>query len=301
VTRHFLTLFDLSPEELNALIERAAEYKRMRQSGLIYEPLRGRTLAMVFGLSSTRTRVAFEAGMHQLGGHAIFMSPNDTHLGRGEPVEDTARVLSEMVDVIMLRTLDHGEVERFAQAAKVPVINAMSASSHPCQLLADVQTFVEHRGPIQGRTVAFVGDGYNMCNTYIEAARQFGFRLKVACPKGFEPAAELLTGNNNVALVATPREAVGGADLVVTDVWYSMGHEAEVSKRRACFAGYQVNRELLDLAHKDALFMHCGPAHRGDEVSDDLLDDPRSVVWAEAGNRLHSQKALLEFLLTQEH
>jgi ornithine carbamoyltransferase len=238
--------------------------------------------------------------MHQLGGHAIFMSPNDTHLGRGEPVEDTARVLSEMVDVIMLRTLDHADVERFAEAATVPVINAMSASSHPCQLLADVQTFVEHRGSIQGKTVAFVGDGYNMCNTYIEAARQFGFRLKVACPKGFEPAAELLPGNNSVALVATPHEAVSGADLVVTDVWYSMGHEAEESKRRACFAGYQVNRKLLDLASKDALFMHCGPAHRGDEVSDDLLDDPRSVVWAEAGNRLHSQKALLEFLLTQE-
>lgn len=300
MTRHFLTLLDLSPEELNALIDRAAEYKRMRQAGLIYEPLRGRTLAMVFGLSSTRTRVAFEAGMQQLGGHAIFMSPNDTHLGRGEPVEDTARVLSEMVDVIMLRTLDHRDVERFARAAKVPVINAMSASSHPCQLLADVQTFVEHRGPIQGSTVAFVGDGYNMCNTYVDAARQFGFRLKVACPKGFEPAPQLLTGNNNVTLVATPQEAVSGANLVVTDVWYSMGHEAEESKRRACFAGYQVNRKLLNLADKDALFMHCGPAHRGDEISDDLLDDPRSVVWAEAGNRLHSQKALLEFLLTRE-
>lgn len=299
MTRHFLTLFDLSPEELSTLIDRAAEYKRMRRSGVIYEPLRGQTLAMVFGLSSTRTRVAFEAGMHQLGGHAIFMSPNDTHLGRGEPVEDTARVLSEMVDIIMLRTLDHGAVERFARAASVPVINAMSASSHPCQLLADVQTYVELRGSIQGKTVAFVGDGYNMCNTYIEAALQFGFRLKVACPKGFEPAAERLAGNNNVALVATPQEAVNGADLVVTDVWYSMGHEAEKSKRRACFAGYQVNRKLLDLAANDALFMHCGPAHRGDEVSDDLLDDPRSVVWAEAGNRLHSQKALLEFLLTR--
>lgn len=299
MTRHFLTLFDLGPEELSALIDRAAEHKRMRQSGLIYEPLRGRTLAMVFGLSSTRTRVAFEAGMQQLGGHAIFMSPNDTHLGRGEPVEDTARVLSEMVDVIMLRTLHHADVEAFARAASVPVINAMSASSHPCQLLADVQTFVEHRGPIQGKTVAFVGDGYNMCNTYIDAARQFGFRLQIACPKGFEPAADLLTGNNNVALVATPQDAVSGADLVVTDVWYSMGHEAEESKRRACFAGYQVNRKLLDLAGKDTLFMHCGPAHRGDEVSDDVLDDPRSVVWAEAGNRLHSQKALLEFLLAQ--
>jgi len=300
VTRHFLTLLDFSAEELAALIERAAEHKRMRQGGLIYEPLRGRTLAMVFELASTRTRVAFEAGMQQLGGHAIFMSPNDTHLGRGEPIEDTARVLSELVDIIMLRTLDHANIETFARAASVPVINAMSAHTHPCQLLADVQTFVEYRGSIQGKTVAFVGDGYNMCNTYISAARQFGFQLKIACPKGFEPAPELLASSNSVALVSTPQEAVSGADLVVTDVWDSMGHEAEKSKRRVCFAGYQVNPALLDLAHSDALFMHCGPAHQGDEVSVDMLNDPRSVVWTEAGNRLHSQKALLEFLLAPQ-
>ena len=300
MTRHFLTLFDCSPAELGALIERAAEHKRMRQSGTIYEPLRGRTLAMVFDLASTRTRVAFEAGMQQLGGHAIFMSPNDTQLGRGEPIEDMARVLSEMVDVIMLRTLSHATVEAFAAAASVPVINAMSGQAHPCQLLADVQTYVELRGPIQGRTVAFVGDGYNMCSSYIAAARQFDFQLKIACPKGFEPAASDLRRNNNVARVATPQEAVRGADLVVTDVWYSMGHEAEIAKRRASFAGYQVDRRLLDLANDDVLFMHCLPAHRGDEVSADVLDDPRSAVWIEAGNRLHSQKALLEFLLVPQ-
>jgi ornithine carbamoyltransferase len=297
VTRHFLTLLDFSSDELCTLIERAGEHKRMREAGIVYQPLRGRTMAMVFDLSSTRTRVAFEAGMQQLGGHAIFLSPNDTQLGRGEPIEDTARVLSEMVDVIMLRTRNHADVETFARAASVPVINAMSARSHPCQLLADVQTFVECRGPIRGKSVAFVGDGYNMCNTYITAAHQFGFHLKIACPKGFEPAADLLAGTNNVSMVRTPQEAVSGAHLVVTDVWCSMGHEAEQSERRSRFAGYQVNKKLLDGAAPDAVFMHCLPAHRGEEVSADVLDDPRSVVWAEAGNRLHSQKALLEFLL----
>ena len=204
MTRHFLTLLDFSPEELSRLIERAIELKRMRGAGTIYEPLRGRTLAMVFDLKSTRTRVAFEAGMQQLGGHAIFLSPADTQLGRGEPIEDTARVLSEMVDLIMLRTRDHRDVETFAGAASVPVINAMSARSHPCQLLADIQTFVENRGSIQDATVAFVGDGYNMCNSYIDASRQFGFNLQIACPKGFEPSPELLASSNRVTMVDTP-------------------------------------------------------------------------------------------------
>jgi ornithine carbamoyltransferase len=296
VTRHFLTLLDFSPEELSALIDRAIEHKRMLEDGTVYEPLRGRTLAMVFDLSSTRTRVAFEVGMHQLGGHALFISPNDTQLGRGEPIEDTARVLSEMVDMIMLRTPSHDDVEAFARAATVPVINAMSSRSHPCQLLADVQTFVECRGPIQDKTVAFIGDGYNMCNSYIDASRQFGFDLRIACPKGFEPDAGMLAGSNRAALVESPQDAVRGADLVVTDVWSSMGHEAERSERRRRFAGYQVDASLLDLARSSAVFMHCLPAHRGEEVSNDVLDDRRSVVWREAGNRLHSQKALLEFL-----
>ncbi len=296
--RHFLTLLDFSPEELSRLVDRGIEHKRMHEAGTIYQPLRGRTLAMVFDLKSTRTRVAFEAGMHQLGGHAIFLSPNDTQLGRGEPIEDTARVLSEMVDLIMLRTREHRDVETFARAATVPVINAMSARSHPCQLLADIQTFVECRGSIQDKTVAFVGDGYNMCNSYIDASRQFGFDLQIACPKGFEPTPEMLASTNRATMVDTPQEAVSGAHLVITDVWSSMGHEAEASERRKRFDGYQVNRSLLDLAARDAVFMHCLPAHRGEEVSHDVLDDPRSVVWAEAGNRLHSQKALLEFLST---
>ena len=294
--RHFLTLLDFSPEELAGLIERATELKRIREAGTIYEPLRGKTLAMVFDLSSTRTRVAFESGMQQLGGHAIFLSPQDTQLGRGEPIEDTARVLSEMVDLIMLRTRDHAALETFARAASVPVINAMSARAHPCQLLADIQTFVECRGPIQDKTVAFVGDGYNMCNSFIDASRQFGFDLKIACPKGYEPAPALLATSNRAACVKSPRDAVAGADLVVTDVWSSMGHENERAQRSQHFAGYQIDEALLDLAASDALFMHCLPAHRGEEVNDTVMDDPRSVVWTEAGNRLHSQKALLEFL-----
>jgi ornithine carbamoyltransferase len=295
--RHFLSLLDFDPEELNRLVRRGTELKRLRQDGVIYEPLKNRTLAMIFSLSSTRTRVAFEAGMQQLGGHAIFLSPDDTQLGRGEPIEDTARVLSGMVDVVMIRTAEQADIEAFAEAASVPVINAMSSRYHPCQLLADVQTFVEHRGDIAGREVAFLGDGYNMCNSYINAARQFSFNLRIAAPEGYRPDPELVASSNNVRLVDCPEEAVGGADLVVTDVWSSMGHEADQAKRREAFAGYQVDTKMLDLARGDALLMHCLPAHRGEEVSAEVMDDPRSVVWDEAANRLHSQKALLEFLL----
>ncbi len=297
--RHFLTLLDFSPDELRALIQRAIALKAMRARGELHEPLRGRTLAMVFQLSSTRTRVAFEAGMQQLGGHAIFLSPDDTQLGRGEPIADTARVLSEMVDVIMVRTRPHEDVEELAKYARVPVINAMTARFHPCQLLADMQTFFEQRGDIKGAQVAFVGDGYNMCHSYINAARQFDFQLRIACPAGFDPDPALMQTSNQVSIVRDPAAAVRGADLVVTDVWSSMGHEAEQQQRLASFAPFQVNPQLMDLAHKDALFMHCLPAHRGEEVSDDMLDDHRSVVWEEAGNRLHSQKALLETLLTE--
>jgi ornithine carbamoyltransferase len=296
--RHFLSLLDLSPEELHGLISRAIELKQMRKAGDSSQPLRSKTLAMVFQLSSTRTRVAFEAGMQQLGGHAIFLSPDDTQLGRGEPIGDTAKVLSELVDLIMVRVASHDDLETFAAAATVPVINAMTSRYHPCQLLADIQTFVELRGTIQGRRVAFVGDGYNMCNSYINAARQFGFQLNVACPKGFEPDRALLASCNNVRLADSPEEAVSGVDLVVTDVWSSMGHERERQERCRKFAPYQITRKLLDRAAEDVLFMHCLPARRGEEVSHDLLEDPRSVVFAEAGNRLHSQKALLEFLAT---
>ena len=294
--KHFLTLPDFTADELSHVVGRAVVLKEMWRQGQRYEPLKGQTLAMIFELSSTRTRVSFEVGMHQLGGHALAISPNDSHLGRGEPVEDTARVLSEMVDAVMIRTFEHDKVERFAAAASVPVINGMTSRFHPCQLLADIQTFVEHRGDIAGATVAFVGDGHNMCNSYVRAAGLFGFELRVATPSGHEPG---LLPAPNVELVESPEHAVAGADLVVTDVWSSMGHEGEESDRRAAFNGFQVSPALLDKAKPDALFMHCLPAHRGEEISDDMLDDPRSVAWVEAGNRLHSQKALLEFLLVR--
>jgi len=254
-------------------------------------------MAMIFELKSTRTRVAFETGMHQLGGHAIFLRPDETQLGRGEPIGDTARVLSSLVDIVMLRVQDHVNISRFAAASSVPVINGMSDRFHPCQLLADMQTFAEKRGSIRDQSVAFIGDGYNMCNSYILASNQFEFDLAISTPAEFRPDEDVIDGNNRARWVATPEEAVSGANLVVTDVWSSMGRENERSERREAFRGFQVNSDLLDNADANALFMHCLPAHRGEEISDDLLDDPRSVVWEEAGNRLHSQKALLEFML----
>ncbi|WP_420592435.1 ornithine carbamoyltransferase [Bacterioplanoides sp.] len=301
IVRHFLTLLDLSPEELDWVINRAIELKKIHRSGEIHEPLKNKVLGMIFEKSSTRTRVSFEAGMAQLGGSAIFLSPRDTQLGRGEPIEDSARVLSRMVDVVMIRTFDHETVERFAAFSQVPVINALTDDFHPCQLLADVQAYVEHRGSIKGKTVAWIGDGNNMCHSYINAARQFGFTLNVACPEGFEPAEHLVNENaDRVNVMRDPKEAVKNADLVVTDVWASMGQEDEQDDRLAKFQDYQVSPALLDLANDDVVFMHCLPAHRGEEVSEDLLDDKRSVVWDEAENRLHAQKALLEFLLCQE-
>ena len=294
--RDFLTLLDCYPAELRGLTERAAQLKRAHLTGEDHRSLTGRTGALILQLSSTRTRVAFEAGMAQLGGQAIFLSPADSQLGRGEPIGDTARVLSQMVDIAMIRILSHDDLETFAAAADIPVINAMTSRYHPCQLLADVQTFEELRGPIGGRRVAFIGDGYNMCNSYINAARQWEFELRLACPARHEPPASALA-DANARLLETPEEAVGGAHLVVTDVWSSIGHEEEQAERRRTFAPYQVNEALLDLADDDALFLHCLPAHRGEEVNDTVLDDPRSGAWVAAGNRLHSQKALLEFLL----
>ena len=297
-TRHFLTLMDLAPDELHRLIARAIELKAMRARGEIYEPLKNKVLGMVFEKSSTRTRVSFEAGMAQFGGHAIFLSPRDTQLGRGEPIEDTARVLSRMADAIMIRTYEHEKLERFAAHSRVPVINALTDMYHPCQLLADMQTYVEHRGNLAGRTVAWIGDGNNMCHSYINAARQFGFALRIACPSGYEPDALLLAAAGETArLVSSPEEAVAGADLVVTDVWASMGQEEEQARRAKAFESYQVNNALMAHAAPEALFMHCLPAHRGEEVSADVIDGPHSVVWDEAENRLHAQKALLEFLL----
>ncbi|MEE9254467.1 MAG: ornithine carbamoyltransferase, partial [Pseudomonadales bacterium] len=274
--RHFLTLLDFTPDELDFVVRRAIELKERRSQGEIYEPLKGKSLGMVFELASTRTRVGFEVAMAELGGHAIFLSPSDTHLGRGEPVADTARVLSEMLHIVMIRTAKHETIECFAGHSSVPVINAMSDLVHPCQLLADVQTYVEHRGTIARRKVAFIGDGYNMCNSYVNAARQFDFDLTIATPREYAPdMGQIQCLAPRVRLVHDPREAVQGADLVVTDVWSSMGHEKERQHRRDCFKGFEVTLELLGLADRDALFMHCLPAHRGEEVSDEVMDDPR--------------------------
>lgn len=296
--RHFLTLRDFSPQELERLLHRAIEFKKMHRQGMIFEPLKNRVLGMVFEKSSTRTRVSFETAMTQLGGHAIFLSPEDTQLGRGEPVEDTARVLSRLVDAIMVRTYEHAKITCFASCSKVPVINGLTDQHHPCQLLADMQTYYEHRGSIKGKTIAWVGDGNNMCNSYIEAAHQYGFRLHIACPKGYLPARDVLDeAANSVEIFEDPKAAVRGVDLVVTDVWASMGQEEEIEARRAVFMAYQVDERLMALAKPEALFMHCLPAHRGEEVSSSVIDSPQSVVWDEAENRLFSQKALLEFLL----
>lgn len=296
--RHFLSLMDLSPDELLGVIRRGIELKALRNRGVLHEPLKSRVLGMIFEKSSTRTRLSFEAGMIQLGGQAVFLSSRDTQLGRGEPVEDSAIVMSSMLDAIMIRTFAHDTVTAFATHSRVPVINGLSDDLHPCQLLADMQTFEEHRGPIRGKTVAWVGDGNNMCNSYIEAAVQFDFHLRIACPEGYEPSARFLAeAGNRVTLMRDPRQAVEGAHLVSTDVWTSMGQEEEAQLRLARFAPYQVTAELLDLAAPDVVFMHCLPAHRGEEISLDLLDDPRSVAWDQAENRLHAQKALLEYLV----
>lgn len=296
--RHFLSLMDLTPEELRGVIRRGMELKGLRDRGVLHEPLKNRVLGMIFEKSSTRTRVSFEAGMIQLGGQAVFLSSRDTQLGRGEPIEDAARVMSGMLDAVMIRTFAHNTLTRFAAHSRVPVINGLSDDLHPCQLLADMQTYEETRGTIRGKTVAWIGDGNNMCNSYVEAAIQFDFQLRVACPEGYEPDSRFLAmAGDRVHLLRDPREAVRGAHLVSTDVWTSMGQEDEAEQRLARFALFQVTRELLDLAAPDVVFMHCLPAHRGEEISHDLLDDPRSVAWAQAENRLHAQKALLEYLV----
>ena len=297
--RHFLTLMDLSPAELETLIRRAIELKQKHYDGEIFEPLKNKTLAMVFEKSSTRTRVSFEAGMAQLGGHAMFLSPRDTQLGRGEPLEDTARVLSRMADCIIIRTYEHDKIERFAAESRVPVINALTDMYHPCQLLADVQTFVEHRGEVRDATVTYIGDGNNMCHSYINAARQFDFNLRLGCPQDYAPDTDILAAaGDRVQLFHDPMEAAQGAHWIATDVWASMGQEEEQAKRREAFQDFQVNEEMLAVADNEALFMHCLPAHRGEEVSAGVMDSAQSVVWDEAENRLHAQKALLEFLLT---
>lgn len=297
--RHFLTLLDLSADELAYLIQRGITIKnRLKTNGPTYAPFANRTLAMIFEKSSTRTRVSFETAMAQFGGHALFLSSRDTQLGRGEPIADTARVLSEMVDAVMIRTFSHAGLEAFAAASSVPVINALTDDYHPCQLLADVMTWTECRGSVQGKTAVWIGDGNNMCHSWINAARQFDFQLRICCPEGYDPRQDIVAAaGDRVTILRDPQEAVSGADLITTDVWASMGQEEEQAKREKDFAGFQVTEALLDQAASDALFLHCLPAHRGEEISTTLLDDPRAVVWQEAGNRLHAQKALIEFLL----
>jgi len=296
--RHFLNLLDFSKDELQTLIARAIKLKAMQKTGQCPEFLKNKVLAMLFEKSSTRTRVSFETAMVQGGGSAMFLSPRDTQLGRGEPIEDTARVLSSMVDCVIVRTYAHEKIERFAEYSKVSVINALTDKFHPCQLLADIQTYIEHRGSIQGKKVAWIGDGNNMCHSYIQAARQFDFSLAIATPAEYQPNADIVAGaQGQVRIENDPVLAVADADLVSTDVWASMGQEQEQTQRVQIFEPYQVNSSLMSQAKPDALFMHCLPAHRGEEVTAEVIEGSQSVVWEQAENRLHSQKALLEFLL----
>lgn len=298
MTQHFLTLLDIEPAVLDRLTQRAIELKAMQKAGERFEPLKGKVLAMVFDKSSTRTRVSFESGMAQFGGHAIFLSPRDTQFGRGEPIEDSARVLSSMVDGIMIRTFEHKNVVQFANYSKVPVINALTDLYHPCQLLADVQAFVEHRGSIKGKTITWIGDGNNMCHSYINAARQYDFKLRIATPEGYEADASIIAAaGDRIYTCNDPMDAATGSDMIATDVWASMGQEEEQKLREAKFANYQVNKTIMAQANPDAIFTHCLPAHRGEEVAADVIDGEQSIVWDAAENRLHAQKALLEYLL----
>lgn len=298
--RHFLSVADLTADEFRAIIKRGSEFRAQFERGESDALFPRKTLAMIFEKSSTRTRVSFEAGMAQLGGHALYLSPDDTQLGRGEPLEDTARVLSQMVDMVMLRLHSHDALLRFCDSATVPVINGLTDLFHPCQMLADMQTYFDHRGDIQGKTVAWIGDGNNVCNSFINTAKLLDFQLRVACPPGYTPDNEVMEkAGSHVSLVPSPDEAAEGVDVVVTDVWSSMGQESESNKRIVAFSDYTVTKERMSLAADDALFMHCLPAHRGEEVDGSVIDGEQSVVWDEAGNRLHAQKALMEFLLLQ--
>lgn len=296
--QHFLTLDDLNQSTLQGLIDRAIELKAMTQQGAIFEPLKNKSLAMIFSKSSTRTRVSFEVGMRQLGGGALVLNPNDTQIGRGEPIEDTAKVISSMADGIMIRTDSHAKVELLAANSSVPVINGLTDDYHPCQLLADLQTLQELRGSIKGATLAWIGDGNNVCHSFMNAARIFDLTLNIATPKGFEPSSELVKKNaNNVTLMNDASAAAEGADVVVTDTWASMGQEQEKESRVKAFEGFCVDDALMKKAHKEAIFLHCLPAYRGMEVSSSVIDGPQSAVFQEAENRLHAQKALLEHLL----
>ena len=297
VLRHFLQFSDFTREQIEHVIERAHIIKDRFKRYQTYQPLTDRTLAMVFEKASTRTRVSFEAGMYQMGGSVINLTTGDSQLGRSEPIEDTARVISRMVDLVMIRTYEQTKIERFAQHSRVPVINGLTNEYHPCQILADVFTYTEHRGSITGRTVAWIGDANNMAYTWLQAAQLLGFTVRVSTPPGYRLDARLAPPGPHCQLFEDPAQAVHGADLVTTDVWTSMGFEAENEQRRLAFAPWRVDGQLMALAHGDALFMHCLPAHRDEEVAAEVIDGPQSVVWDEAENRLHVQKALMEYLL----
>ena len=293
--QHFLTLQDLPKSDILAIVERATILKHNPK---LASSQARKTLGMIFEKSSTRTRVAFESAMTQMDGASLFLNSGDSQLGRGEPIADTARVLSRMVDCLAIRTFEHRKLEQFAEHSTIPVINALTDDFHPCQLLADMQTYNEHRGSVSGKRVAWIGDGNNMCQSYINAASVFDFELIIACPEGFEPHPDLVSKySDRVSILYEPKQAAKNVDLVVTDVWASMGKEDEQVKRRASFANYKITAELMALAASDALFMHCLPAHRGEEVSAEVIDANDSIVWDEAENRMHSQKALLEALL----
>jgi ornithine carbamoyltransferase len=300
IHRDFLSIPDFSREELQAVLDLA---ERMKRGSYTARPLAGKTLAMIFMKSSTRTRVSFEAGTFQLGGHALFLTPRDVQLGRGEPIGDTARVLSRYVDGIMIRTFAHAEVEQLAQHADVPVINGLTDLLHPCQIMADLLTMQQHLGGYGGRRVAWIGDGNNMANSWINAAWRLGFELTLACPEGYDPDAAILAraqAETRVTVVRDPREAAEGAHVVNTDVWASMGQEEEQAARERAFAGYQVDAALMGRAAREAIFLHCLPAHRGEEVAAEVIDGPQSRVWDEAENRLHVQKAIMAALIGGE-
>ncbi len=297
--RHYLQFNDFTRDEYEHLFARTRWIKERFKQYERYWPLEDRTLVMIFEKQSTRTRLSFEAGMHQLGGAAIYLNTRDSQLGRGEPVEDAAQVISRMCDLVMIRTFEQDIVDRFAAHSRVPVINGLTNEYHPCQIMADIYTFIEHRGDIKGRTVAWIGDSNNVCNTWLQAAEVFDFNVRVSTPPGYEiePERAGLYGTGHYQEFSDPMEAVHGADLVTTDVWTSMGFEAENEERKRAFEDWQVDGDMMRAAKKDAVFMHCLPAHRGEEVAADVIDGPQSVVWDEAENRLHTQKALMEFLV----
>ena len=298
--RHFKSLLDINKKEFLRIIDRSIQLKRESLEGIANTSLSNKTMAMIFKKNSTRTRVAFETAMTTMGGHAIFLASDSTQISRGEELSDTAKVLSGIVDIIMVRTHDHKEIEELAENSSIPVINGLTEKFHPCQLLADMQTYFEEKGSIEGKKVAWVGDGCNMCNSYINAAKVLNFNLKIATPSGFEPdQATLDLAKDNVELCDMPGKAVEDCDLVTTDVWSSMGDEGESEKRKLMFKGYQINKHLFEKSKSDSIFLHCLPAHRGEEVDSDVIDGNRSKVWQQAHNRLHTSKALIEFLLEE--